>query len=241
MNVLVLGASSAVGAGVAEAFSPGNRLFLTGRDASRLGRAAERCRAAGASFVDELAWDLRNGPGGLKEAAVRWRPDLVINAASAASRLRDHQIADDDLAGLFSVDLASPLDVIRAVLPERGGRSVGVVFISSILSAVKSPDREIYGALKRIHERTLEGLAASRPDLRLLIVRVSKRIPTDGWSPEADRLGAAVLKGYLEGKRLIYHGNGGRLAMALYSVQPALFGLGLKAARRVRERPRKAP
>ena len=231
MNILVLGASSAIGAGVAESFSSGNRLFITGRDASRLRRAADRCRAAGASLVVEMTWDLRRGSGDLKDAAVGWRPDLVINAASAASRLRDHQVAADDMEGILAVDLAVPLDVIRAVFPERESRPVGVVFISSILSVVKSPDREIYGALKRIHERALQGLAAARPDLRLLIVRISKRIPTDGESPETGRLGTAVLNGYREGKRVIYHGAGGRLMEALFNFQPLLFASALKVSR----------
>jgi len=236
MNVLVLGASSAVGAGVAEAFSPGNRLLLTGRDAFRLGRAAERCRAAGASAVSGMAWDLRKGVGELGRAASGWRPDLVVNAASATSRLRDGRIDPAEMEGLLAVDLKTPLDLVRSLLPERGGRPFGVVFISSILSAVTSPDREIYGALKRIHEISLRGLAASRPDLRLLIVRVSRRIPTDDKSPEADRLGAAVLKGYLEGKRLIYHGTAGRLAEACCNLTPRLFSLAVGIERFVHGR-----
>jgi len=58
MNVIVLGASSAIGAGVAEAFSPGNRLLVTGRDIPRLRRSADRCRAEGAPHVVEVACDL---------------------------------------------------------------------------------------------------------------------------------------------------------------------------------------
>ena len=95
---------------------------------------------------------------------------------------------------MLAVDLAAPLDVIRAVISDRDGRPVGIVFISSFLSIVRSPDREIYGALKRVHERVLQGLAASQPGLRLMIVRISKRIPPEGESAEAGRLGSAVLK-----------------------------------------------
>ncbi len=231
MNVLVLGASSAVGAGVAEAFSPGNRLLLTGRDASRLERAAERCRAAGASAVSCVAWDLRNGPGDLGQAAVDFRPDLFVNAASATSRLRDDRIDPAGMDGLLAVDVAVPLDLVRALLPELGGRPFGVIFISSFLSAVRSPGREIYGSLKRVHETALRGMADSRPGLRLLIVRVSKRIPTDMGSPEAGRLGAAVRKGYFEGGRVMYHGVAGRLAEALYGFQPFLFSLAVRIDR----------
>ncbi len=241
MNVMVLGASSAVGAGVAEAFSPGNRLLLTGREESRLGLVADRCRACGASRVDVIAWDLRRGSGELKNAARELRPDLIINAASAASRLRDPLVPAGELEGVVAVDLLAPLDLVRSVLADRGSRPrpVGIVFISSFLAAVESPDRAIYGALKRIHEKALEGMAAELPDLRLLIVRVSKRIPVAGDGPEARKLGAAVQRGYLSGKCIMYHGVTGRLAAALYRIQPALFELAVKASRRVRDRGRK--
>lgn len=231
MNVLVLGASSAVGAGVAEAFSPGNRLLLTGRDASRLGRAVERCRAAGACDVSGVAWDLRKGIGELGSAARGFRPDLVINAASATSRLRDDQVAPGEMEGHLAVDLTVPLDLVRSLLPDQVGRPFGVVFISTVLSAVRSPGREIYGSLKRVHEKALLGLSADRPDFRLLIVRVSKRIPADAESIEARKLGRAVLKGYLEGKRFMYHGVAGRLAKALYGFHPILFSLAVRAGR----------
>lgn len=231
MNILVFGATSAVGAGVAESFSPGNRLFLTGRNASRLRCAAERCRRAGASDVIERVRDLGEGPGDLRKEAVEWRPDLIVNAASASSRLRDDAIAAEDLERIVAADLTAPLDVIRAVLSERGGGQVGIVYISSFLSVVFSPDRAIYGALKRIHERVLLGLAASQPELRLMIVRVSKRIPTEGESGEAVRLGSAVLEGYREGKRMMYYGVTGRLAMTLFQIQPSLFSLGVKLNR----------
>jgi NADP-dependent 3-hydroxy acid dehydrogenase YdfG len=231
MNVVVLGASSAVGAGVAGAFSPGNRLLLTGRNAPRLSRSAERCKVEGALHVVELPCDFRSESDELKKAAVEWQPDLIVNAASAASRLRDQRIAAEEMEGILAVDLSIPLDVMRAVLAGRGSRPVGILFISSFLSVVKSPDREIYGAVKRIHEKALLALAASQPALRLLIVRISKRIPADEESPDATRLGLAVRNGYETGKQLLYYGVPGRLMTALFHIQPLLFDLAVKTSR----------
>jgi hypothetical protein len=168
----------------------------------------------------------RTGARGPRAAA-----DLVINAASATSRLRDEKIQLAEMDGILAVDLTVPLDLVRRLLPDPGGRSFGVVFVSTFLSVVRSPGREIYGSLKRVHEKALEGLSAARPDLRLLIVRVSKRIPADAESPAARELGAAVLKGYLEGRRVLYHGAAGRLAMALYGFHPFLYSLAVKIDR----------
>ena len=234
MNILVFGASSSIGASVAESFSAGNRMFLTGRDLSGLKTAAQRCRRAGASDVVEMAWDLGKGSGDLGEEAVRWRPDIIVNAASASSRLRDNGIAAEELEKIVSTDLTAPLDVIRAVLSNRRGGQIGIVYISSFLSVVLSPDRAIYGALKRIHEKVLLGMAASQPEVRLMIVRISGRISTEGESSEARRLGAAVLDGYQRGEKTMYHGVSGKLGMLLFYVQPVLFVLGVKLSRLVR-------
>jgi NADP-dependent 3-hydroxy acid dehydrogenase YdfG len=231
MNVIVLGASSAIGAGVAEAFSPGNRLLVTGRDIPRLRRSADRCRAEGASHVVEVACDLRHGSGELEKTAQVWQPDLIINAASATSRLRDHQISIGEMMGIIAADLLTPFELIQAVLANRGSRPVGILFISTMLSVVKSPDREIYGALKRIHEKILLGMAASQPDLQLLIVRISKWIPPDVESMETKKLGLAVLDGYRGGKQVLYYGFPGRVMTALYYAQPLLFGLAVRMNR----------
>ncbi|MCL1925704.1 MAG: SDR family NAD(P)-dependent oxidoreductase [Syntrophorhabdaceae bacterium] len=231
MNIMVFGASSSIGASVAESFSPGNNLFLTGRNASGLKTAARRCMRAGASDVVEMVWDLGKGPGGLEKEAAGWRPDIVVNAASASSRLRDGNIAAEDLEKIVAVDLTAPLDVIRAVISDRCGGPIGIVYISSFLSVVPGPDRAIYGALKRIHEKVLLGLAASHPEVRLMIVRISKRISSGAESREAEDLGAAVVEGYQRGKKTMYHGVSGRFGMFLFYVQPVFFTLGVKLKR----------
>jgi len=138
------------------------------------------------------------------------------------------------MGSILAAELSTPFEVVQSVFANRDGRPVGILFISTMLSVVKSPDREIYGALKRIHEKVLMGLAASQPDLRLLIVRISKWIPPDAESPETKKLGSAVLDAYRGGKRVLYYGFPGRLATALYYAQPLLFDLAVRVKRALR-------
>lgn len=237
MNVLVLGATSVIGAHVAEAFAPGNDLLLAGRDADRLRQAAARCRAAGASSVTETACDLREGIAAL-DAVSTWAPDVIVNAASSTSRLRDDAIPAGDLSAAVAVDLLAPLELVRALVARREGRPARVVFISSVLAAVPNPSRVIYGSLKRMHEEALLALARSEPDVRVLIARLAKPMSPDRPSRDAARFAAAVRRGFDEGKVRMSFGLSGRLMTALFLLQPAAFHLAVKALRIVRRRHR---
>jgi short-subunit dehydrogenase involved in D-alanine esterification of teichoic acids len=235
MNVLVLGATSVIGAHVAEAFAPGNNLLLAGRDSGRLSQAAARCRAAAASRVVETAYDLRQGMAGLG-AASAWPPDVIVNAASSTSRLRDDVIPAGDLSAAVAVDLLAPLELIRSVVGCRGSRQTHVVFISSVLAAVPSPRRVIYGSLKRMHEEALLAFARSEPGVRVLIARLAKPISPDHPSRDAARFAAAVRRSFDEGKVRMSFGLSGRLMTALFLLQPAVFHLAVNALRIVRRR-----
>ncbi|MGH9665103.1 MAG: SDR family NAD(P)-dependent oxidoreductase, partial [Bryobacteraceae bacterium] len=235
MNVLVLGATSVIGAHVAEAFAHGNDLLLTGRDANRLRQAGARCRAAGASSVIEAEFDLRQGLAGLDAAPSEWTPDVIVNAASSTSRLRDDAIPAGDLSSAVAVDLLAPLDLIRSLAGRRCGRQTRVVFISSVLAAVPSPRRLIYGSLKRIHEEALAALARSEPGVTVLIARLAKVISPDYPSRDAARFASAVRRSFDEGKVNMSFGVSGRLMTGLFLLQPAVFHLAVKSIRIVRQ------
>lgn len=232
MNVIVLGASSMIGAEMAAEFAPGNRLLLVGRHATRLEAAARGCRERGAAAVGVLACDLRQELSRAAGEVLAWEPDLIINAASASSRLRDDSIPPEKLPEFVQVDLVAPLELVRRALAAR--RSLGVIFVSSVLAGVRSPRRVVYSSLKRIQEQALRSLQASQPEMRLLIVRVGKMIPPDAPTPAAARLARAVRLAYARGKQNVLYGAEGRLLHALFHLQPVLFGVAVEAGRLAR-------
>ena len=138
MNVLVLGATSAIGSSIAAAFARNSHVRLVGRDSARLRSAGDLCLANGANAVDFSQCDLANGTTRLIEELSGWPVDVVINAASSISRNRDSGIPADRIRGIAEVDLLAPLDLIRSLSSRQLGRPLRVVFVSSVLAMVRS-------------------------------------------------------------------------------------------------------
>jgi short-subunit dehydrogenase len=232
MNVAVIGATSAIGCEIAAAFSSVNDLALFGRDAGRLREVSDRCREGGAVGVQSFCMDLKEGAAGMLEAIGNWPVDILVNAASATSRLRDDQIAPQRMREFTEVEIAAPLDLVTALCTRQPGRLPRIVYISTLLAIIASPGRSIYGQLKGLHESCLIRLQTQYPGLKVTVVRICKVLPPDRTTAETAKLGRAVKRGFEKQKKAIYFGTGGRALVWLYYLQPMLFSLAIRARRR---------
>jgi short-subunit dehydrogenase len=235
MNVLVLGASSAIGSRVAAAFASDNDLFLTGRDAARLAEASKLCLARGATNVTPFECDLKNGAEPILRAVNGTPIGLLIHAASALSRLRDEEILADQLPEQIHAEVVAPLEVVRTLLDARRGQPMSVLYISSILAVLPTPRRLIYGRLKGVLEQALLSLQEQRPNLDVRILRVSKVIDKERDSPDLDRLAEVAARAMRGRERIVSYGTSGRVLLALYNTQP-LVVRGLMHVRRLLQR-----
>ena len=233
MRVLILGASSAVGSALASEFAPGNSLILAGRNRERLAEAEDACRRAGALHATSVAADLVAGVGSLLQAVEGPRIDLIVDAATAASATRDDKIEAGQLQGLLAADLTSKIELLDHLL-ERQAEAPGVIFVSTVLTLVKSPGRTVYASLKCLNEAYLKTTRERRPDLRLLVVYVGTVIDPRNPSGKASRLARAVGKAFRAGKSRMSFGLSGALLVGLFYVQPVLFLFAISVQRRLR-------
>src|ERR1017187_2969678 len=222
MHILVLGASSYVGAALAEAFSPNNGLILVGRDVDRLIMATKICKNSGAAQVAYIEQDLGQGVSAVLQAIEGKRIDLVIDAASASSRYRDTEIEPSDIPRYVYADFLSRTEIMDHVLRNQDS-APAMIFISTVLTLVKSPGRRIYTALKALNETHLTKIKNSRPDFYLLIVYVGAVIDPRHETRKPKELASAVFPAFANKNESLFFGLSGIFLLILFYLQPLLY------------------
>jgi NADP-dependent 3-hydroxy acid dehydrogenase YdfG len=163
-SIVITGASSGIGAALAEAYArPGIHLALAGRDRQRLAAAAERCRAAGAE-VEEGVIDVTDGAAmaaWLSALDQRHPVDLVIaNAGISAGTAAGWEQPEQAMA-IFAVNLEGVFNTVLPLLPAMGRRGRGQIALMSSLASFRGfPGAPAYCASKsavRIWGEALRG------------------------------------------------------------------------------------
>lgn len=173
--VWITGASSGIGAALAEAFSrAGARVVLSARRIDELEQVRARCERPEDHFV--LPLDMAGGDFDRATADViaRFgRIDVLVNNAGISQRSR---VAETALAvdrRIMEVNYFGVVGLTKAVLPvfrrQQGGR---IVVISSLVGLVSTPLRSTYAASKHALHGFFEALRAEEYEngLRVLMV-----------------------------------------------------------------------
>lgn len=188
--VILTGASSGLGAGLAEAYAaPAVTLGLLGRDRGRLAATARRCEAKGAK-VSVAAIDVADAG-----AMAAWLGDfdraqpvdlLVANAGtSAGPEPESPSEGVDSAARQIGVNLLGAINTVEPLLPAMCGRGCGrVALVSSIAAYRGLPDSPGYCASKAGLRAYAEAL---RPRLAPRGVGVTIVCPGFFASPMTDR------------------------------------------------------
>lgn len=145
-SVLLTGASSGIGHATAVALAAkGARLTVTGRDRERLERLAADvgARAVAADLADPGATD-RLAEAVLAEGV----PDVVVHNAGVGHVGAADSTGHDVLDRLVRVNLASVVQLTRALLPAMRPRGGHLVFVTSIAAHLGVPEESAYAATK---------------------------------------------------------------------------------------------
>ncbi|PZP55967.1 MAG: short-chain dehydrogenase [Micavibrio aeruginosavorus] len=165
-NILITGASSGLGAALAEYYAAkGHRLFLGGRDMERLSFVAQRCRDMGAETHTqvvhvEAAALMHQWVAGIDK---RFPLDLVIANAgvSGGTSGLSPEAFSAQSHHIFDVNVMGVLNSIGPVLPRMVSRKGGQIAIVSSLSAFAGwPGAPAYSASKaavRFYGEALRG------------------------------------------------------------------------------------
>ena len=177
-SLLITGASSGLGAALAEAYAaPGIRLALGGRDAARLDAVAERCRAAGAE-AEATPLDVcdRAAVAAWVAASDARRPlDLVIANAGISGGTGGGGEPPDQVRRIFEINVEGVLNTVLPAVPPMVGRGRGQIALMASLAGYRGlPGAPAYCASKAAVKVFGEGL---RGDLASKGVGVSVICP----------------------------------------------------------------
>ena len=152
-KVLVTGASSGIGAGLAEALAAaGATVGIVARREQRLAEVLERCRRhspASRMWVADLA-----DPKAVDEvaaAAVRelGGVEVLVNNAGIPKRRRVTALDPATVDALMNINYSSPVRLTLALLPQMLERGEGrIVNISSVAATLSPPGEAAYAATK---------------------------------------------------------------------------------------------
>jgi short-subunit dehydrogenase len=234
-TILILGATSTVGAALSEQFAKGNRLILSGRNQAKLDSVANRCTKAGSVAIKIVATDLAQTIHPIIVANSEWAIDLIIDAASAASIKRDTDITPHEIRNIIQSDILSHLDIFQQ-LAQMNKKHPDIAYISTVLAVVKTPDREIYSAAKRLVEIYLEKLNIAEPIVRVLIFRIGKLIDPKQDSSRVKAMAERVHHEFSTENISTIYGMSGHILMFLNSFHPAVLNFVVKAQRALRNK-----
>jgi short-subunit dehydrogenase len=177
-TILITGASSGIGAGLARAHArAGTTLLLWGRDGARLEETAAACRALGAVAV-VTAFDIRDIgtlTARLAEADAQTPIALAIFNAGLGGSVADDAAADAPEAAwaMAEVNFVAPVvgaSLIADAMAKRGGGQI--VLVGSIAESFPIPQAPVYAATKaglRMYAEAL-GLRLARRGVTVTLV-----------------------------------------------------------------------
>jgi short-subunit dehydrogenase len=222
-KVLVTGASSGIGAALAEAFAlEGAIVGICARRKDRLTETYERCLAHGADArmwvvdlsvpdeVDRLASEALEQLGGV---------DVLVNNAGIPKRRHVTKLDPATVESVMAINYFSPVRLTLALLPHMIERDSGlIVNIASVAATLSSPGESAYDASKAALAVFSEAMAIDLWDTGLNIAVVYPGLfdtelfslpdndaPVTGIDPApVSELVDAVMAGLKSGARQIY-------------------------------------
>ncbi len=176
--VLVSGASSGIGAGLAVAMAKeGATVGICARRGDRLAEtlvACQRYAPASAMWVTDLA-DFAAVDALAREAVATFgHIDVLVNNAGIPKRRHVTRLDPDTVEAVMAINYLSPVRLTLALLPQMLARGEGrIVNVSSVAASLSSPGEAAYDASKAALTSFSEAMAVDLWDTGIKVMVVN--------------------------------------------------------------------
>jgi NAD(P)-dependent dehydrogenase (short-subunit alcohol dehydrogenase family) len=222
---VVTGASSGIGAAIAEAMAQaGARVVLVGRDADRLARTAGTCGDGHTSIAVDVTAD--DAPQRVVQGALDafGRIDSIVHSAGIFWPKPFPESPVESLDAQWAINVRAPYALTHAAEPHLGEGS-SVIFISSIAGKLGFPNSAAYCATKGAVEMLVKSLST---EFAPRGVRVNAIAPGNIHSP----MNAEFFKSAEYERAMIERTPAGRVGV-VEDIAPTVVFLASDAARYV--------
>ena len=232
MKILILGSTSAIGLSITKKFSKGNDLILVGRSLDKLNKIKKEALLYGAINIKQIEYDLRSDIDYLTTQLEDSQINLFINAASITSKSRDYSINPKNIKSDIFVDLLNPILLLNFL--RKKSSKVEVVFLSSFLSKIISPNRQVYSSYKKLQESYLDRICKdSSNNVTLLKVFIGTQFSRDVESKNTIKLAQKIFDAYNRRTNQIFFGATGRIMMLIFYFNPLISRLMILLKRKL--------
>ena len=225
MNILILGVTSSIGKSVAKGFAKNNKLFLLSTKVEKVELLKKEILALGCPDVKIIEASLESIIF-IKEL-IECKIDMIINIASATSRLKNKNIDPLNIQSYTSVDLLNPLQILENFLKknknENKKKKLYYIFINTILSKIHSPDYSIYYSYKILHQEYMQGFQRKYFEiLKTTNVIVGTQIDRSKENKKSISLTNRIKLAIQNNESEFIFGFFGKLIYMLYRISPAM-------------------
>lgn len=198
--ILITGASSGIGAGVARSLAgPGVRLLLGARRTDRLEALAQELAAKGGEVLTRRldVTDRADVAAFAAAAHSAWgRVDVIVNNAGVMPLSLMSSMKVEEWERMVDVNIKGVLYGIAAVLPDMAARRAGhIINIASIGALSVVPTAAVYCATKYAVRAISEGLRQELPDIRVTCIHPGV-VESELAETITDPVAAAAMKSY---------------------------------------------